>query len=59
MRQFIISENTMQKILNCQADGLVTDNSPLAYYYLVTAGQNLIMESAIDLFFPEKDEQIN
>lgn len=50
------SEKTMQKILNCQADGLVTDNSALAFYYLDTLGKNLILESAIDLFFPEKNE---
>lgn len=50
------SEKTMQKILNCQADGLVTDNSAQAFYYLDTLGKNLILESAIDLFFPEKNE---
>ena len=50
------SENTMQKILRCQADGLVTDNPQLADYYLDTIGENRILESVIDLFFRADDD---
>ena len=47
------SEWSIQKILRCRADGLVTDNIPLAKYESDDAGWDFILNEVTDLFFPE------
>lgn len=47
------TQNTIQKILSRQADGIVTDNPQLANFYLDTMEENFLLNSASDLFFPE------
>ena len=47
------TQNTIQKILSRQADGIVTDNPQLANFYLDTIEENFLLNSASDLFFPE------
>ena len=46
------SQRTMDKILRCDADGLVTDNPLLAAYCIGAAGKNLPAEELAELFFP-------
>lgn len=46
------SDNTIQKVLRCEPDGLVTDNPLLAQYYIEAGDQNTLLELLGDLFFP-------
>lgn len=46
------SEETMDKILRCGADGLVTDDPPLARYCIAAAGEDHLRDALTDLFFP-------
>lgn len=52
------SERSIQKILRSRADGLVTDNIPLAKYEAGDIGWNFILNQAADFFFPDPSAQI-
>lgn len=51
------SEETMDKILRCGADGLVTDNPLLAKYCISEANENLLLLELTDIFFPETHDE--
>ena len=46
------SEDTIEKILRCGADGLVTDDVILADYCMKKHGKNLLSDALSELFFP-------
>ena len=50
------SEETIDKILRCGADGLVTDNPLLANYCISEANENFLMTELSDIFFPEGED---
>ena len=47
------SDRAIQRVLRCHPDGVITDNPLLAQYYLEAGGENLLLESACELFFPQ------
>ena len=47
------SERTINKILRCGADGLITDNVPLAKYCMRVKQENLLFRELTELFFTE------
>lgn len=49
------SEDTIDKILRCGADGIVTDNPLLAENYIREVNENLWINELTDLFFPKID----
>lgn len=49
------SEDTINKILRCEADGLITDNPLLAQYCISQANETPLMDWLCDLFFPPSD----
>lgn len=46
------SEENMDKLLRCGADGLVTDNPQLARYCISAAGEDSLRDELTDWFFP-------
>lgn len=47
------SEATLYKILYCHADGIVTDNPPLALFCIGEANEDRLASSLADLLFPQ------
>lgn len=52
------SEDSINKVISTNADGIITDNVSLAYYCIETKGQDLTLEFLIDLFFKRESEPI-
>ncbi|QNL43923.1 glycerophosphoryl diester phosphodiesterase membrane domain-containing protein [Oscillibacter hominis] len=48
------TERTIRKIIECGADGIVTDNPELARYCLNSMEETLLPDALCDLFFPVK-----
>lgn len=48
------SDESMLKIIRMGADGLVTDNPPLADFFLTVTDQNLFLNSLTELLYPER-----
>ena len=46
------SERTIKQILKSQADGLITDNAPLARYYLEDKGEFSLTSLLVNFFYP-------
>lgn len=46
------SEETVNRVLRCGVDGLVTDNPPLAQYCISMVGESYLRDKITDLFFP-------
>lgn len=46
------SEETMNRLLRCGVDGLVTDNPLLARHCISLVGENYLRDELADLFFP-------
>lgn len=45
------SEETINKNLQCQVDGIVTDNPELVQYYTMQTWENLVLNGILDTFF--------
>lgn len=50
------SDRTIKQILRSQADGLITDNAPLARYYLEYKGEFSLTSLLVNLFYPITSE---
>ena len=45
------SDDTIEKVLGCDVDGIVTDNPLLVRYIMDTSGENPLMDEVTDIFF--------
>ena len=45
------SDDSIEKVLGCDVDGIVTDNPLLVRYIMDTSGENLLMNEVTDIFF--------
>lgn len=49
------SEDTINKVIYSEADGIVTDNVPMANFYIDTRGEDSMLESLTDSFFNRQE----
>lgn len=50
------TKDTIEQIISCTADGVITDNPLLARYTLDTMGRDILLEIFSDFFFPIQEE---